>query len=225
VYETAVVTFIGSGGFAAAHGRHAYGEVMGNNGRIEQWVDPAPSMAENMAEPEGTGINPLHTHRGELAQQTDSPNLGHTVPPTSTWVPHLNFQQPAAKHGMFLGEVGNSPFAVSDDKADAMGIPHGSTIPWIKGIPDFGTHAVLGPNGSPGTYTVQGLNGNHDADRITIIRHLARENALTQRQIKAWLKKSRIRLYHSGGNNVQNVPKTIHDLHHSGSAQELREEN
>jgi hypothetical protein len=34
VYETAVVTFIGSGGFAVAHGRHAYSDTLASNARI-----------------------------------------------------------------------------------------------------------------------------------------------------------------------------------------------
>jgi hypothetical protein len=34
VYETAVVTFISSGGFAVAHGRHAYNDTLASNARI-----------------------------------------------------------------------------------------------------------------------------------------------------------------------------------------------
>ncbi len=34
VYETAVITFIGSGGFAAGHGRHAYNDTLASNARI-----------------------------------------------------------------------------------------------------------------------------------------------------------------------------------------------
>ena len=57
------------------------------------------------------------------------------------------------------------------------------------------------------------------------IGHLATENAIPQRKIKEWLKKNRICLHHSGSYNVQNVRRKLHELHHSGGAQALRDEH
>ncbi len=138
------------------------------------------------------------------------------------WKPHSEFQMPAAEKGRFLGDVGNSPFQLSAEAADAMGLPRGSSIPWRKGIPDFHDYAVSGPGGIPSSFSVPGLAGEHAADRILILQYMAAKSGMSQREIKRWLSTNNVRLHHVGGDAVQIVPANVHSLHHSGGAQQLR---
>lgn len=138
------------------------------------------------------------------------------------WTPHHGFQMPAADKGRFLGDAGNSPFALSDDAAAAMGLPRGATVPWREGIPDFSAYAVPGPAGVPSTFSVAGLTGAHGADRTLMLQKLAAQSGMSQRALKQWLAAKNVRLHHAGGEAVQIVPAPIHSLHHTGGAQQLR---
>ena len=138
------------------------------------------------------------------------------------WTPHPGFQMPAADKGRFLGDIGNSPFKLTDEAADALGLSRGSTIPWQQGIPNFAAHAVPGPGGLPSSFDVPGLTGNHAADRTLMLQHMSANTGMTQREIQRWLSTNNVRLHHSGGDAVQIVPANVHSLHHSGGAQQLR---
>jgi hypothetical protein len=129
---------------------------------------------------------------------------------------------PAADKGQFIGDIGNSPFALSDAMADAMGVPRGTKIPWREGIPDFGDHAVPGPKGLPEAFSVPGMTGDHGADRELMVEWMSQKANMSKSAVKSWLKANKVRLHHVGGDNVQVVPKAVHDLHHSGGAQQLR---
>ncbi|WP_367871860.1 hypothetical protein [Luteolibacter sp. Populi] len=145
--------------------------------------------------------------------------------PAADWTRHPRFQKPSKDKGSFLGEIGNSLFALSDKTADAIGLPRGTTIPWKRGIPDFTDHAVLGPKGVPSNFSVEGMTGDPKSDPPLMIRHMASLAKMSQDAVRNWLKANRVRLHHSGGNGVQIVPKKLHELHHSGGALELREKN
>ena len=138
------------------------------------------------------------------------------------WSPHSGFQRPAADKGDFLGDLGNSDFAISDGAADAMGIPRGSCVPWREGVPDFGSFTVSGPHGMSGTLKVRGLTGNHTADRALIIRNMSAVTGMSSRSVRRWLSDQKVNLHHAGGDTIQIVPASIHRLHHSGAAQQLR---
>jgi hypothetical protein len=138
------------------------------------------------------------------------------------WTPHPGFQRPSAKMGRFVGDEGNSTFAVSDEAAAAMGVPRGSLVPWNEGIPDFSGFAVSGPSNLPSCFNVSGLTGAHGSDRTLILQYMASKTGMSQRSIKRWLSTNDVRLHHAGGEAVQLVPGPIHNLHHSGGAQGLR---
>jgi hypothetical protein len=106
-----------------------------------------------------------------------------------------------------------------------MGVPRGTTVPWREGIPDFGDHAVPGPTGIPKAFGVPGLTGDHTADRKLMIQWMASKANMSKSGVESWLSRNKLRLHHAGGDNVQNVPAAIHQLHHSGGAQQLREGN
>ncbi len=79
---------------------------------------------------------------------TPRPGSRQAVLPESTrWTPHAGFQMPAVDQGRFVGDIGNSAFALSNNAAKAMGLPRGSTVLWREGVPDFGPYAVPGPGG------------------------------------------------------------------------------
>ena len=80
---------------------------------------------------------------------------------TERWTPHPEFQQPAPGRGQFLGDIGNSPFSLSDEAAAVMGVPRGSVVPWMEGVPDFGKYTVSGPAGMQGQFSVKNLMGDH----------------------------------------------------------------
>ena len=79
----------------------------------------------------------------------------------SSWTPPAGWRRPAEEKGRFPGDVGDSVFTLSDDAVDAAGVPRGTQIPWRNGTPDFGAHAVPGPNGAPGVFSVAGSTGSH----------------------------------------------------------------
>jgi hypothetical protein len=56
-----------------------------------------------------------------------------------------------------------------------------------------------------------------------MLQHMASETGLSQRKIKNWLSTNNVALHHAGGDLVQIVPIKIHQLHHSGGAQKLRD--
>ncbi|WP_367871846.1 hypothetical protein [Luteolibacter sp. Populi] len=147
------------------------------------------------------------------------------VEPAAEWTKHPGFQKPADDKGRFLGEIGNSSFALSDDTADAVGLPRGSSIPWREGIPDFVGHVVPGPRGIPGTFSVPGLTGVHKSDRELMVRQMAAVSGMSGNAVKRWLKTAHVHLHHSGGDGAQIVPRSLHELHHSGGAQQRREGN
>lgn len=124
--------------------------------------------------------------------------------------------------GGLVGDVGNSPFALSDDAAQSMGLPTGSTVPWREGIPDFSAYAVPGPAGISSTFEVPGLTGVHGTDRAIILRHMANQTGMSQRAIEQWQRTNKIVLHHAGGQTIQIVPTIVHLLHHTGGAQQLR---
>jgi hypothetical protein len=145
-----------------------------------------------------------------------------TAKNTTKWTPGPTFQRPALDKGDFLGALGNSPFAISDEMAGAMGVPHGSVVPWREGIPDLSNYSVPGPNGIPSTFSVPGLKGDK-GDRALMLRHMATTTGMSQPAIKEWLTTNKVRLHHAGGDAVQIVPLRIHALlHHSGGALQLR---
>jgi hypothetical protein len=152
----------------------------------------------------------------------DGAGGGGGVAGGTRWTSHAGFQRPAPDRGQFVGDVGNSHFALSDNAATAMGLPRGSVVPWREGIPDFGSYTVQGPEGIPGTFNVRGLVGDAATDRQLIIKQMASESGLSQRAIQRWLSKNDVNLHHAGGDAVQIVPSRVHSLHHSGGAQQLR---
>jgi len=142
--------------------------------------------------------------------------------PRVRWTPPRNFHMPAPEKGRFIGDVGNSHFAVADDAADAMGIPRGSVIPWKQGTPDFGRFAIPGPGGVTRSFPVRGLTGEQRADRILAIKQMALQSNMSQRGIE-WLAKNEASLHHAGGETIQIVPTKVHSyLHHQGGAAEAR---
>ncbi|TLD71655.1 hypothetical protein FEM03_05820 [Phragmitibacter flavus] len=145
-----------------------------------------------------------------------------TANSAARWTPPPGFQMPAVGNGRFVGDVGNSAFALSDNIAAVMGVPRGSTVPWRNGIPDFRDYAVPGPGGISSTFRVPGLTGDPGGDRTLMLQQMASQAKMTQRALKEWLSTQKVRLHHAGGEEVQIVPAPIHSLHHSGGAQQLR---
>jgi hypothetical protein len=229
VYETAVVTFIGSGGFAVAHGRHAYSDTLASNARIgTETAADGDGALTTMDDVDAGGVDGMpsaisSTVHGDSGAEVH--DIQNAEPSFSVWTPHKNFQQPAAASGKFLGEVGNSLFEVSDSKADLMGLPRGTSIPWIRGIPDFSDHSVPGPNGCQSVFDVPDMTGDHRKDKILMVRHLAAISNSTPSEVRLWLSENSVVLHHSGGFTVQIVPFVIHKLHHSGAALDLRSRN
>ncbi len=174
------------------------------------------------------GVEPMEMYERGAAPEAEDADLfaRRDIDPENNtpkpWTPNDGFQMPATDKGRFLEAVGDSHFALSDNAAAKMGLPIGSTIPWKKGIPDFAAHVVPGPQEYPGEFDVPGLIGDHNVDRSLILQKISNDTGLSKREIQRWLTVNDVRLHHLGGNTVQKVPKKIHDLHHSGGAQQLR---
>jgi len=111
---------------------------------------------------------------------------------------------------------------IESSAAQKMGLPYGSTIPWIAEIPDFGAHIEQGLGGFPGEFEVPDLMGDHQFDRTLMIQKMSGDTGLSQRAIKRWLSQKEVELHHAGGTIIQIVPKKIHGLRYSGSARQLR---
>ena len=180
-----------------------------------------PSGNSDLQEDDDAAIAPVIV--GAPPAEGTPSHPGDTIAPTAPWQPLPNFQKPAPHRGRFLGEVGNSDFALSDVQADEMGLPRGTTIPWVRGIPDFRAHAVPGTNGFPAIFNVPGLTGIHDVDKRKMIRYITEQTGMTPAAVKEWLADSPVELHHSGGDSGQIVPEKVHWLHHSGGSLELRQ--
>ena len=120
-----------------------------------------------------------------------------------------------------VGPEGNAEWKPNDPAH--WGLQPGQTVPFRDGTPDFTKYAHARPDGKPGVFEVPGLTGDQKGDTRKVIKHLADENGWTQREVKAWLAKNRLRVHHFKGNQVQLVPAQLHKLAHQGGAKDLRD--
>ncbi|MBV9757509.1 MAG: hypothetical protein JO047_10680 [Alphaproteobacteria bacterium] len=102
------------------------------------------------------------------------------------------------------------------------GLEEGQTVPFREGVPDFTEYATETPGGHPGTINVEGLTGDSAADRAATIRALAEREGIEPEEMEQWLADNQQRLHHFGGDEMQVVPRRLHELFHQGGAQELR---
>src|SRR5271165_2736946 len=102
------------------------------------------------------------------------------------------------------------------------GLDEGQTIPFREGVPDFTEYATETPGGHPGTINIEGLTGDSAADRAATIRSLAEREGVEPEEMEQWLAENQQRLHHFGGDEMQIVPRRLHELFHQGGAQELR---
>jgi hypothetical protein len=221
-------TVLGSGA-AGGYASNAISNVLNGREVNENWktATATGALLNGAGHVVGTSVQAFKV--GLNSVKSAAPSVGGAAAQTTSklaaaakWTPHPGFQMPAADKGRFLGDVGNSGFALADDAAAAMGVPRGTSVPWREGIPDFGAHAVPGPGGIPSTFSVPGLTGAHAADRTLMLQQMAAQSGMSQRAVQQWLSTNNVRLHHSGGQAVQIVPAPIHGLHHSGGAQQLR---
>jgi len=140
------------------------------------------------------------------------------VSSTSTvveFIPQAGWQGPSASRGNWLGQVGNSAFKLADTTADAMGVPRGTVINFVQGVPDFSSFSKM-------VIEVPGLTGIHAVDQPLIVKHLAKNFGMSQAHIRQWLSIENLRMHHFQGAQVQLPDAAVHSLHHTGSASALR---
>jgi len=131
---------------------------------------------------------------------------------TSPWIAHL---RNAAQRG-------NSVFRLNNATADAFGVPRGTQVRFLEGVPDYSPFVRPTPAGTSGVFDVPGLTGVHATDQDMIVRFLAEQAGTSQAAVTRYLSANNFRIHHFQGNRVQLVPYNIHRLHHTGGAAALR---
>lgn len=140
------------------------------------------------------------------------------LPNKPSWTPPSNWQGPAAHKGRWHGDVGNSKFELADDVAEAVGVPKGTTIEFIEGSPDFSPFVKPTPAGTSGSFSVEGLVFEHTKDARTIVKQLAEEAGISQKQVRKWLAQQDVRMHHFKDDIIQLTPTPLHTgIHHTGS--------
>lgn len=140
------------------------------------------------------------------------------APNKPSWTPPINWQGPAAHKGHWHGDVGNSKFELTDDVAGAVGVPKGTTIDFVEGSPDFSPFVKPTPAGTSGSFSVEGLVFKHTKDARTIVKQLAQEAGISQKQVRKWLAQQDVRMHHFKDDIIQLTPTPLHTgVHHTGS--------
>ncbi|MDP2345518.1 MAG: DNRLRE domain-containing protein [Deltaproteobacteria bacterium] len=117
--------------------------------------------------------------------------------------------------GTWSGLKGDSQFSPTDTKA--LGIEPGSSVPFSRGIPDFGQWAA-------DEVSVSDMTGQHGADKTKAIGELAKKRGMTKTEVADWLSDNDYAVHHAGGDRMQVVPGPLHSgVRHSGEAVLLRE--
>jgi hypothetical protein len=173
-------------------------------------IGGGPSRGENV--PENLDQPPTAPHEIRAS----------VAPGASQWTRPGNWQGPASSRGRWLGEEGNSVFRLTDETADAFGVPRGTEVTFAEGVPDYSPFAMQTPAGSSGIFDVPGLTGVHGTDQRLIRRFLAEQAGISRADVDRYLRVNDLRMHHFRGTTVQLVPAKIHQLHHTGAAAALR---
>jgi RHS repeat-associated protein len=139
-----------------------------------------------------------------------------------TWSKPPNWQGPAASRGTWLGQEGNSVFRLNHATADAFGVPRGTAVRFVEGVPDYSPFVRPTPAGTSGVFEVPGLTGVHATDQPLIRAFLADQARISEAAVTRYLRANDLRIHHFRGSTVQLVPENIHQLHHTGGAAALR---
>ena len=140
----------------------------------------------------------------------------------ATWTRPPNWQGPAASKGTWFGQEGNSVFKLNNATADAFGVPRGTQVRFVEGVPDFSPFVRPTPAGTSGVFEVPRLTGVHATDQQLIRAFLADQAGTSQAAVTRYLRANDLRMHHFSRNTVQLVPDNIHQLHHTGGAAALR---
>ena len=116
-------------------------------------------------------------------------------------------------------------FRLTDETAEALGVPRGTKVRFVDGVADYSPFAESTPAGTPGVFDVPGLTGVHATDQPLIRTFLAEQAGLSLGQVNRYLRANNLRMHHFKGITVQLVPANIHQLHHTGGAAALRGED
>lgn len=122
------------------------------------------------------------------------------------------------KNGTWSGAPGHSSFTPNDPTS--IGLKPGTSVPFVKGTPDFSGIQVREP------INVAGLTGNQRLDKGLTAQALADkfpDEFKNKTAALNWMKDNKVTPHHFQGDTMQLVPTKPHDgIRHSGTAHEKR---